>query len=88
MTAEEKCRQTDEDFEYLKKYHLSEVTMSSIKKFYEHKKAYFINPKSDKAFFMKLYFQEAHSDLKVECSDGKISPAVLAELTEFLKNGV
>lgn len=88
MTVEEKRRQTDEDYEYLKKYCLSEVTMSSIEKFYDHKKEHFINPKSDKAFFMKHYFQEAHSDLKVECSNGKISPAELAELTEFLKKGV
>lgn len=49
MTAEEKCRRTDDDFEYLKKYHLSEVTMSSIKKFYEYKKHI-----SDKAFLSEI----------------------------------
>ena len=88
MTAEEKCRQTDEDYEYLKQYHLSDVTMSSISVFFDHKKAFFVNPESIKGKLIKMYFQEAHADLKVECSNGRISPALLAELTEFLKRGV
>lgn len=78
----------DRDFEAFQKYPLTDETMKSIRLFYDYKRHYFINPNSDEAFLMKHYFQEAHSDLKAECSNGRISSATLYELTEILKRGL
>ena len=86
MTPEEAVERADKDCESLKEYHLAKETMDSIKKFYDYKKKFLLNRITENSIYMKNYFQEAHSELKVECSCGRISRQTLNELTEFLKN--
>ena len=88
MYPTEEIENVDKDYENLKQYHLAKETMDSIKKFYEYKKKFLLDRKIENSIYMKNYFQEAHSELKVECSSGRISRQTLNELTEFLKRGV
>ena len=87
LTMEEARKRVEQDYEYIKKYHLTAGTMSSIKKFYDYKVYWLSAPDTFESVFSKCCFQEAHADLKVECSSGRISSALLIEIADFLRKG-
>lgn len=70
------------------KYNFSTAHLEDIIEFYKAKKEFLLCQNEDTRYMLKFTFQNAHSTLKIECSQHSISLSKLQELTELLKKDV
>lgn len=69
-------------------FNLTKATFMELKDYYKAKNDFLLNSNSETRYLLKFYFFRAHTSLKADQSEGRISPATLQELTDVLRKGV